>query len=175
MGKLIAAAFLVVSSYGCNLIGPSCLSLKHSGAVTTLNGEVAAGKMVSQRVRYGSEGSQNGLEIRWPGQFTVAGPKLRVYATKVDCVDFVPPGTGVCGDLGGFSGTISPNARPCAVNHTCNPEPGDIVQTSMIITNGHGNPERLGNPAEYMLWIVGDPEQNASYTINITWFYGPDC
>jgi hypothetical protein len=45
----------------------------------------------------------------------------------------------------------------------------------LIITYGRGNPERLGNPPEYILCIVGDVVQTVRYTIDITWFFGPDC
>jgi hypothetical protein len=43
------------------------------------------------------------------------------------------------------------------------------------LTHGRGNPERLGRDTRYRLWIVADPHQQASYTITVTSFYGPDC
>ena len=51
---------------------------------------------------------------------------------------------------------------------------GGFVGT-LTIANGRGNPEILGTPPEYKLWIVGDSRQGAAYTIVITWFFGPDC
>lgn len=176
MRMMILATAFALCSYGCNVIGPSCLSQRHSGAVTTITAQVSAGAIVSHKVSYGTQGSQNNLEIRWTDQSSKDGPRIRVYATLLDCVDFTPrSANGICSDIGGFGGIISPNARPCAVAHTCSPEPDDLIQTSKIITNGHGNPETLGNPPEYKLWVVGDSQQTTNYTISITWFYGPDC
>jgi hypothetical protein len=53
--------------------------------------------------------------------------------------------------------------------------PGDFIQYSLIVTNGRGNPDILGTPAEYKLWVAGDPSQSVAYSISITWFFGPDC
>jgi len=75
-------------------------------------------------------------------------------------IDFRPPpaiNTDACAVLGGagsFDGRIA---------------------TTLIIANGRGNPDSLGSPAEYKLWVVGDSEQSTRYTLNITWFFGPDC
>ena len=40
---------------------------------------------------------------------------------------------------------------------------------------GAATPDVLGTPAEYKLWVVGDPQQSATYSVATTWFYGPDC
>lgn len=108
------------------------------------------------------------------GQST-GNPRIKVYATKVDCVDFSPNQTGACANIGGGGGTLSPTARPCVIDRTCQPEADDIVQNSLTVTHGAGNPEVLGQPAEYKLWVVGDPARHVSYGIEITWFRGPDC
>ena len=171
---LCATGIAVVIASGCGLVGPSCMEQRKTGAVTTVIGEVAAGAVTMHRVPYGTEGSQNNLRISWAGQST-GNPRIRVYATKVDCVDFSPNQTGACANIGGGGGTLSPTARPCVIDRTCQPEADDIVQNSLIVTHGAGNPEVLGRPAEYKLWVVGDPERNVSYGIEITWFRGPDC
>jgi hypothetical protein len=106
-----------------------------------------------------------------------------VWATKVDCVDFTPPAdpnaslpaVGACADLGIAGWRLSPTARPCAVNRTCDPVFSDLVQNSLIITNGQGNPDKLGPNPQYKLWVMGDPGQSATYSLSITWFRGPDC
>jgi hypothetical protein len=148
-------------SWGCGLIGPSCLDRQQRGSVTALDGEIAPGQIASHQVPYGTEGSQNDVNIVWPDQTTRAGPRISVYATKTDCVEFLPPGSGACAPIGSRGGTTGAD--------------GEFVQNRLIVTNGRGNPDILGSPAEYKLWVVGDPERMVRYSINITWFYGPDC
>ena len=46
--------------------------------------------MVVHVVHYGTEGSQNDLAVTWSGQSDPDGPRLRVYATLVDCERFDP-------------------------------------------------------------------------------------
>jgi hypothetical protein len=172
---LCATGIAVVIASGCGVVGPSCVAQQKTGAVTTINGEVSAGAVAMHRVPYGTEGSQNNLRISWVGQST-GNPRIKVYATKVDCVDFSPANqSGACASIGGGGGTLSPTARQCVIDRTCQPTADDIVQNSLTVTNGRGNPEVLGQPAEYKLWVVGDPERNVSYGIEITWFRGPDC
>jgi hypothetical protein len=178
-GLAVALPFTV----HCNSItGPSCLSRQQRGGVTSVSGTVAAGTVVMHEVPYGTDGSQNDLSINWTNQRAAGGPRIRVYATRVECADFVPPpdygpnrATGACANLGSMGGVLAPDARACAVAKTCAPEDSDIVQTSLTITNGRGNPDVLGPGARYKLWIVGDARQDVAYSIGITWFYGPDC
>lgn len=180
---LTALSILGVSANGCGIVGPSCLSQQKTGAVATVSGEVGPREVTVHRVPYGTEGSQNDVNVSWTGQFTPNGPQIRVYATKIDCVDFTPPGdpinassdSGPCGNIGGFGSVLSQTARPCARTNTCRVESSDLVQTSLMVVNGRGNPDRLGFPAEYKLWVVGDSRQSVTYTIGTTWFYGPDC
>jgi hypothetical protein len=112
------------------------------------------------RVSYNTEGSQNDAHVSWDGQSLSTGPRIAVFATRVQCADFKAP--------------PSVNAAECAILARGGSIDG-LVATTLVITHGRGNPERLGNPAEYKLWIVGDPEQSARYMIDITWFFGPDC
>src|SRR5262245_22800466 len=162
--SVLPVALLLLTCASCSLLGPSCLAQQHSGTVTTLTGEVAARTVSVHQVTYGSEGSQNDVGIRWDGQFEANGPRLRVYATKADCTQFEPerPASGACASIGGASGFADTAT-------------GSFVQSSLVITNGRGNPEILGSPPEYKLWVVGDAERTTPYSITITWFYGPDC
>ena len=155
---------LVLMSAGCSLVGPSCLAQQHSGTVTALTGEVAAGAVAVHQVLYGSDGSQNDVDLSWSGLFEAGGPRLAIYATRVDCVQFVPdaPNNAPCASIGGASGFLDPKT-------------GSFVRRSLTITNGRGNPDILGSPPEYKLWVVGDAERTTRYSITITWFYGPDC
>lgn len=160
----LSLALLLAATDACSLLGPSCLAQQQSGTVTTLTGDVTAGTMAVHQVPYGSDGSQNDVGIRWDGQFDTSGPRLRVYATKVDCVEFVPdkPASGPCASIGNASG-FADRAT------------GNFVQSSLVLTNGRGNPDILGSPPEYKLWVLGDSSVDVRYTITISWFYGPDC
>lgn len=156
--QILVACLLLVSASGCGIVGPSCVSQKRQGDVMTVSGEVAAGQVMSHQVPYGTEGSQNNIRVTWIGQNTSNGPRIGVWATKVDCVDFTPPAdsraslpaAGACTSIGGGGG-------------------------SLIITNGRGNPEQLGPNPQYKLWVVGDPGQSTTYFLSITWSRGPDC
>jgi hypothetical protein len=161
--RVALIALYVVAAGGCNLIGPSCLAQQKRGVGETFTGVVGPGEIVALRVPYATEGSQNDLEITWWGQDAANGPRLTAYATKIDCVQFVPPGEGTCAQIGGRSGTASPT-------------PGQpFVQRGLTVTHGRGNPEQLGPGAEYLVWVVGDATERVSYTMTVTWFYGPDC
>lgn len=175
VGRVVGIGLLLAPAAGCATV---CLARQHRGPVATITGEVAPGETAVHRVPYGIEGSQNDLRISWDGQGTPEGPQLRVYATRIACEQFVPGAAargGPCAELGSSTSTLSPAPRPCTIDRTCRIEPGDLVQRSLIITNGRGNPDVLGSPAEYKLWVSGDPGQAVRYTIRITWFRGPDC
>lgn len=160
IGGLLVASVL---AGGCGFgTGPSCLARQKRGTVATVTGEVGAGQTTMHRVPYGTEGSQNDVDIRWPGQGP-DGPQISVHATRVGCEGFMSPGSGVCSEIGSRGG-YSPSGTG-----------RDFVQTSLIVSSGRGNPDILGTPAEYKLWVVGDPARSAQYTMTITWFYGPDC
>jgi hypothetical protein len=165
----------VLGAAGCGLAGPSCLAQQKSGTVTGVDGIVDAGAIAMHVVPYGTEGSQNDLRISWPGQSS-GRPVLKVYATKTGCTDFSPVrATGDCVTIGSPGGSLSPNARPCVAANTCQPNADEIVQNSLIIASGQGNPDIIGSPPQYKLWVVGDPQAATHYTISITWFRGPDC
>ena len=165
--QVSVACWLLVSASGCSIVGPSCLSQQKTGAVATVSGQVASGQVMSHQVPYGTEGSQNNISISWPGQHASDGPRIRVWATQVDCVDFTPPddpraslpAVGACADVGGPGLGLSPTARPCAVNQTCDPAFSDLVQASLTVTNGRGNPDKLGPNPQDKLWVMGDPGQ----------------
>jgi hypothetical protein len=179
VSAFLAVGVLAVAASRCGLVGPSCLARQQGGTVATVSGEVAAGQVTVHQVPYETRGSQNDVSISWTGQFTARGPRIRVYATRIECVDFVPgeslPSAGPCSNIGSFGGGVSPDARLCVVDHTCSADLADLVQTSLVIASGRGNPEVLGGSAQYKLWVVGDRDQDVRYTMTATWFYGPDC
>jgi hypothetical protein len=153
-------ATMMMCSTACDVIGPSCLNRQKTGSVTTVSGEVAPGTILSHRIPYESSGSQNDGLVSWTRQAAAGGPRLSFYATRLACEDFDPlkiPGSGPCSTLARAGWT------PIGVAST------------LTVTNGRGNPDVLGIPAEYKIWVVGDPEQRAAYTISVTWFFGPDC
>ena len=171
----LAAGLAVIGATGCGIVGPSCVGQQKRGDVFSLDGEVGAGAVAVHRVKYGTEGSQNNLQITWAGQASGAA-RIKVYATRVECVDFSPAASsGACATVGSAGGTLSPTPRPCVTAHTCQPSDEDIIQNSLTIANGQGNPDILGTPAEYKLWVVGDPQAAVRYSVTATYFYGPDC
>ncbi len=158
--RFAAAALVLASGPACGLVGPSCLERQQRGHVTTLDGEVAAGQVVSHLVPYETSGSQNDAALSWDSQSSPNPARIRAFATRTTCTDFQPPPAANSGD--------------CAVLAAAGWNEVGIART-LIVTHGRGNPERLGSPPEYRIWIVGDAERSARYTIAITWFYGPDC
>lgn len=158
MKRMLAIATLVISCAGCSVTGPSCLRQREEGAVATLTGAASAHEVAMHRVRYDTRGSQNDARVTWIGQSDFDGPRLNVYATRAGCDDFAPPPNVNVGD--------------CTVLASAGWIPQGVASTA-VLTHGRGNPERLGTPPEYKLWIVSD--RAVSYTITITWFYGPDC
>ena len=157
-GSLLLA-FFTCATWGCGIVGPSCLERQQRGTVANIQGEVAAGRIASHLVNYGTDGSQNDVDVSWTGQFAADGPRIAVYATRVECGDFtLPPSfSGACGVIGRAGWTD-----------------GTLV-SSFVLTHGRGNPETLGSPPQFKLWVVGDAARSTSYTIRVTWFYGPDC
>ncbi len=157
---LAAATLLALGGLGCGVIGPTCLGRQQRGTVATFEGEVAAGQMTLHRARYATEGSQNDAHLSWGDDSIPTGPRLRFYATGTACTDFQPPpavNTGACAVLASAGCTEIGIAR------------------TLILTHGRGNPERLGSPPAYTIWVVGDAERSVRYSIAITWFFGPDC
>lgn len=63
------AALILCPSFGCGVIGPSCLERRQTGAVATVSGEVGPGAIVSHQVPYATDGSQQRVtytvDITW--------------------------------------------------------------------------------------------------------------
>ena len=159
-GRRVALVVCILCSPACGLLGPSCSDRRQGGIVTTFTGDVGAGQLVVHRLRYETQGSQNNIDVAWDGQSATAGPRLRFYVTRIECTSFDPPpaaGSPACSVL------ASGGAM------------GEYQAGRLIVTNGRGNPDVLGTPAEFLLWVVGDVTQGARYSVTSSWFYGPDC
>ena len=157
MRRILCIAVLLLASAGCNPLGPSCQARREEGTLPAVTGTVTADEISMHVVAYDARGSQNDVRLSWTGQADSDGPHLRAYATRAGCQNFTLPAesnTGACAILGsaGWSPTTS---------------------TTVIVTHGRGNPERLGSPPEFKLWIVSD--RPARYSFTIRWFFGPDC
>jgi hypothetical protein len=114
-----------------------------------VTGAVAAGQLAVVRLSYGTEGSQNNITLTWTG-----GQDVHFYATPVSCEGFSPTSpSGDCRILGAAGGVVK----------------------SMTVTHGQGNPEQLGTPAEYKVWISGDPLQDTAFGITATWARPVEC
>ena len=160
--RRVLAAWLMCSFYGCGIIGPSCVDARQTGPVFSLNGEVAAGGLVVHQVPYGTDGSQNDGTFRWVGDTDPAGPRPRLFVTGMDCTD--------------FDARVSTEVGQCRVIAEAGWVPGtNVFIDGYILTHGRGNPPTLGSQAQYKIWILGDPQQPARYTVSATWFFGPDC
>jgi hypothetical protein len=158
MTRVLAVAALLLSSGGCALIGPACLARQERGAVATLSGSVAAGEVVMHLLSYDTRGSQNDVRIEWPGQRDAGAPRLQAFATLTSCEAFTLPAEG--------------NTGACAIIA----RGGWVAEgavSGLILTHGRGNPERLGTPPAYKLWITSD--RSTGYGLSVSYFYGPDC
>jgi hypothetical protein len=176
----LAAMLLAVSTSGCSsILGAACVSRQQRAHVTSIAGEAAPGTVIMHEVAYGTAGSQNDISIKWAGKNDAGGPRLRVYATKVECDAFDPqarlPRGSACAPVGSGSSTVSPDARPCVRDKSCTVTADDLVQWGLTISHGRGNPEHLAPAARYKLWIVTDAWQATRYTIDVTSFYGHSC
>jgi hypothetical protein len=157
--KAIALLVALASSAAC-ITGPTCVARQRRGTIEPLTGRVEAGETVMHLVPYATEGSQNTLDISWSDARIPNGPRLNVYVTRASCDALNVAATFADGD--------------CAVLGRGGSSNGVIVN-SVTVTHGRGNPEILGSPPAYKVWIVGDAVGAVTYTIAISWFFGPDC
>src|SRR5262245_14071619 len=174
--RTAAALAVASSSAACDVIGPSCVARQKSGVVSAFSGTVEAGQIISVPLTYGPQGSQNDIHISWEGRLTLGGPRPQFFATGPDCVDFHPPPlegryepNGSCTVIGGFGGSLAPEARECAHAQTCQPIHGEILIHNIILPKG------ANGLTDYKLHIVGDANRPAAYSVNVTWSSGPDC
>ena len=150
-----------MSAWGCSLVGPSCLARQDRGTAQQVVGQIEAGQTVVHRLSYETRGSQNDVEITWSGQSDAGGARIRVYATRAGCETGPLPGSNATGD--------------CQILSTAGALDSGNIASRLIITHGRGNPEVLGTPPEFKVWVVGDGARATSYTLTQTWFFGPDC
>lgn len=162
MRTIARVAFVcsLAAEAACGLVGPSCVDRQRRGTVGVVTGRIEAAQMVAHLLPYGTEGSQNDIELRWTATSAAAPVRLEAYATRAGCSAFELP--------------VSNNTGECRVLAAAAAQP-DGGRASLIVTHGRGNPEILGSPAEFTLWVVGDATQPATYTVTTTWFRGPDC
>lgn len=169
---IVSALVILAGTTGCaSRFAERCLQRQQRGNVFFIEGDVAPGGTAAHKVLYGTDGSQNDIKIKWAGQWNPGGPRLKMYATLTKCTNAAEVGNS--GSIR-LSPQVSP---PCAGLGTRGGMriEGEFVQTSLTIANGRGNPDILGSPAEYKLWIFGDPDKSIHYTIESSYFYGPDC
>jgi hypothetical protein len=158
MQRMAVAAIVVIACSSCRVLGPSCQG--ETGPVFSISGEVAAGAIVMHQVQYGVDGSQNDGLFVWTGHTSSEGPRLQLFATRVDCERFDPNASQT-------TPACSPLARAGWID-------GHLV-TSYIVTHGRGNPETLGPAAQYKIWIVGDAERAVQYTVSARWNRPVEC
>jgi hypothetical protein len=156
--RIGVVAIAVAGNAACSPLAASCIARQKTGPVASASGTIGAGETLVHRLPYGTDGSQNNIAVSWSNQSGPDASQLQFYATRTACENFTPANaTGACAVLarGGWTeGRVAP---------------------TLVIASGRGNPDVLGTPAEYKLWVIGDSKQGASYSVTTTWFYGPDC
>lgn len=155
----MVAALVGLTGAGCNLLAP-CLSQQQRNPGDTVYGTVQAGQTAVHRVSYDIRGSQNDVEIEWNDR--TLGRRLAVYATRAACEtgpDRTAPYDADCRVLSSGGSTESATA-------------GSI---HLSVTHGRGNPEVLGSPPAFKVWLVADADRSVFYTLTPSSFYGPDC
>jgi hypothetical protein len=178
---------VVATSHGCALLGWNCRRGQKTGPVTTVTGRVEPGQVSTHLVPYDQQGTQNDVEISWPGQNSADGPRVRVYVTSALCVEFTPPPNDLV--VGGAPSARrlkeprnAPVVRPGGETDACAVMSGmlstrtataELVPHGLIVTGG---PKQMKPDLhEYKLHVVGDPRLGTTYSISVTWFRGPDC
>ena len=151
-------ALLGLSSAGCSLLAPTCLAQQERHYSEPETATIQAGEVIVLRRPYDSRGSQNDIGIDWSGRLD--GTTLQAFVTRADCESGPEPEalfTSACRVL----------ARGGSV--------GGVNIINMIVTHGRGNPEVLGNPPAFKIWLHGDPMRSTVYTLRQSSFHGPDC
>lgn len=158
--KALAVALSGLSGAGCSLLAPTCLSQQQQHAADPIYATAQAGQRVVHRVSYDARGSQNDVEIEWNDR--TLGRRLAAYATRATCEtgpDRAAPYDADCRVLS--SGGSTEAASTGAIHLT--------------VTHGRGNPEVLGNPPAFKVWLVADADHSVFYILTPSSFYGPDC
>ncbi|MGE3276691.1 MAG: hypothetical protein AB7O67_16385 [Vicinamibacterales bacterium] len=150
-----------VAAAGCGVLGPTCLDSQARMTFLQEAGGVDAGGVAVHVVAYDERGSQNDVEVQWTGDSLADGPRLEFYATRESCES-------------GPDERANPGA-PCAVLARGGRRADGAVARTLVVTHGRGNPEVLGVPPRFKVWIVGDPAERVHYTFTVSWFYGADC
>jgi hypothetical protein len=156
----VAIGLVGMAGAGCNLLAPSCLSRQQQTFGDAVYGTVQANQMVVHHLAYDARGSQNDIDIEWNDR--TLGRRLAAYLTRATCETGPDPNASYdasCRILSRGGSTETPPAGPI----------------HLLVTHGRGNPEVLGNPPAYRVWLIADPDRSVYYTLTPSSFYGPDC
>jgi hypothetical protein len=168
MKRACAALTVLTLSAGllcaCDQAGPS-------GPVFQVSGTVGPGQVVTHLVPFDARNGVNEVDVYWDNSDSpMGGPRIRAYATRLDCLEFIPPvlptdtiGTGPCTTISVVYGSIlSSDAPPSCRTPTNLPQECSIylVARSILVSNpGAGN---------YKLHVVGDATRTVSYRLTGT-------
>jgi hypothetical protein len=155
---IVSVGLLGVGGAGCNLLVPTCLGRQERHSTEPRTAQIEPGALVVLHLSYDIRGSQNDIEIEWSSRLD--GTRIEAYATRAECET---------GPERGNASTDSCRVLSRGGNGTSQ---GPI---RLILTHGRGNPETLGNPPDFKIWIYGDPAKATTYTLTASSFYGPDC
>jgi hypothetical protein len=180
-GLAVAAAL----SSGCAAAGWACRQGQKSGDVVTLSGRIVPGQVITHIVPYDQQGHQNDIHLSWVPDVPAGDPRIRIYATSLECSTFVPPADPIAPSTPSARRHQEPRTLPPAIIHPKTPcsdlgtalstrlPSGELSQHTLLVPGGPG--QRRPWLREYRLHLVAGGGSAASYTVSISWFRGPDC
>jgi hypothetical protein len=171
MKRTCAAVTVLTLSAGlpcaCDLAGPSGKKVR----VFQVSGTVGPGQVVTHVVPFDARSEINEVDVYWDNSNSaIGGPRIRAYATRLDCLEFIPPvlptdtiGNGPCATISGVWGSIlSSDAPPSCTTPQILPPECSIYLVARGIA--------VGNPgtSNYKLHVVGDATRTLSYVLTGT-------
>jgi hypothetical protein len=159
MTSIVGILAASVLSAECGIIGPSCLGQQQRRVGESIVGYVEAGATTMHLLTYDVAGSENDIAFDWNGRLAPQSLRLRAYATRAGCV----------------SGPVwDPGAGDCTILSAAGSHDG-IYASNLTVTHGRGNPNVLGTPPAFKIWVFGDPNNATDYVLRPSSFLGPDC
>ena len=178
---ILAVGAQTVVTSGCGVIGPSCLERQQRGSVTSVTGSVDALQVVEQRgaLRSTRFAERRRDQLGRSGFLGRAATRSlrnccrlrRVHTTRAGCAERrhyrpLPDHFAVRWN----PGTGCPRVR--ASWHM----PCHVRGHRLPLIDRHRSRQRCTSGfSQYKLHVVGDAARQVSYSISITYFFGPDC
>ncbi|HKS05687.1 MAG TPA: hypothetical protein VJR92_05190 [Gemmatimonadaceae bacterium] len=174
--RLFLALPALLAANGCFVLGAFACRNQEEGPVTTLRGTIEPNAVSVHVVTMGNAGEfyHTGAP-QWKDRGARGGPLIKFYATRSACTEFkAPPATnsGACEILSRADTTKWGNSR-LGVGRIAG---GDFGYMSTGYIPGSTRESRAATAwAQYKVWVVGDSTRTVTYSLPLTWKYGPDC